>query len=135
MRTVGGALTGMRPVTRIRAPPFEVARMRADGAALGGAGVAWTWVVAVPEGQFPLRRGASAEGQIALGHEDEVAVEATVLHVAAAVDRRQEGAVRTEGAEGGGAGVELCHRGGSEELIGIAGEHDLAGLGLDDQDA
>ena len=93
-------------------------------------------VVVIFEGEFAILRGASSEGEVAAGHEDEVAFQHPgFADFPAGVHGRDELVIGAEGDERRGAGIEFRHRRGDDQLLGIAFVHDLPGLGIEDANA
>ena len=74
-------------------------------------------VIAVLEDELAFGVGAAAQRGIALGHEDEVAVEGSLDEFATPVDRRTKAMIGSERDQSGGAGVELGDGGRSEQVV------------------
>ena len=118
-----------------RARSLRPARGSASVSSVRGAEPVGVDVIVVLEEELAVGVAAAAEGEVALGHEDEVAVQPAAGHVAAAVDGRLEAVVGAEGRQGGGAGVELGDGGGGEEHVGVVFVDGAAAVVVHDEEA
>ena len=78
-------------------------------------------MVGVAEDHLAAGAGASAQCRVALGDEDQIALEPALDDFAAAVDRSLEAKIGPEHGEGGSTGVKLRRGRRREQLLGVLG--------------
>ena len=92
-------------------------------------------MIVLGEEGLAVLAAASAEGQVARGNENQIALQNAVTDFATAIDGRREAMIGTEGGQRGRASKELGCRGGYKEFFGVPPIDALTRFCLDNEDS